>query len=133
MRVFIGGEQFGHVREAFRRRGHYAYSCDLNPTRDGSPLPIGEHAAPAGAVSGWRAMGHHPDCTYFTNSAAWAYCDPDLDRFGIADDAGFVAPNVTGAVHGRHIRNLANRDPAQCRIPSAHLSRVSICSLTLNF
>jgi hypothetical protein len=61
-------------------------------------------------------MGHHPDCTYFTNSAAWAYCDPDLDCFGIADDAGFVAPNVTGAVHGRHIRNLANRDPAQCRI-----------------
>jgi hypothetical protein len=35
-------------------------------------------------------MRHHPDCTYFTNSAAWAYCDPDLDRFGIADDAGFA-------------------------------------------
>jgi hypothetical protein len=52
-----------------------------------------------------ECLGHHPDCTYFTNSATWAYCDPDLDRFGIADDAGFVAPNVTGAVHGRHIRN----------------------------
>lgn len=37
MRVLVGCEQFGHMREAFRRRGHDAWSCDLKPTRDGSP------------------------------------------------------------------------------------------------
>lgn len=40
MRVFIGMETSGRVREAMRRRGHEAVSCDLRPADDGSPHHI---------------------------------------------------------------------------------------------
>jgi hypothetical protein len=85
VRVLIGCEQFGHTREAFRRRGHYAYLCDLKPARNDSPFHLlGDvrrwlELAPDGEP--WDAAIFHPDCTYFTNSAAWAYCDPDFDRY----------------------------------------------------
>lgn len=32
MKVLIGCEMSGRVREAFRKRGHDAYSCDLLPS-----------------------------------------------------------------------------------------------------
>lgn len=37
MRVLVGCEFSGVVREAFRHRGHDAWSCDLLPPEDGSP------------------------------------------------------------------------------------------------
>lgn len=80
MRVLIGCEQFGHMREAFRRRGWDAWSCDLEPARDGSPyhlqcdvLSVLDH--------GWDLGIFHPDCTYLTCSAEWAYNDPDFERY----------------------------------------------------
>lgn len=36
MRVLIGCESSGTIREAFRKRGHDAWSCDLLPADDGS-------------------------------------------------------------------------------------------------
>jgi len=36
MRVLVACEYSGRVREAFRRRGHDAWSCDLLPAEDGS-------------------------------------------------------------------------------------------------
>lgn len=79
MRVLIGCEQFGHTRAAFRRRGHLAWSCDLMPARDGSRFHLqGDvrrflERAPDGEP--WDLAIFHPDCTYFTNSAAWAFKD----------------------------------------------------------
>lgn len=40
MRVLIACEFSGVVREAFRKRGHDAWSCDLRPAKDGSPYHI---------------------------------------------------------------------------------------------
>ena len=37
MRVLVGCEYSGRVRQAFRDRGHDAWSCDLLPSEDGSP------------------------------------------------------------------------------------------------
>ena len=34
MRVLVGYESSGVVREAFRARGHDAWSCDLQPADD---------------------------------------------------------------------------------------------------
>lgn len=80
MRVLIGCEQFGKVREAFRARGYDAWSCDLKPTRDGSPFHFhGDVLSVLG--NGWDLAIFHPDCTYLTNSAEWAYKDPDFDRY----------------------------------------------------
>lgn len=40
MRVLVACEYSGRVREAFRARGHDAWSCDLLPSEDGSPFHI---------------------------------------------------------------------------------------------
>lgn len=40
MRILIGCEYSGRVREAFRALGHDAWSCDLLPAEDDSPHHI---------------------------------------------------------------------------------------------
>lgn len=73
MKVLIACERFGVIRDAFIKAGHDAMSCDLVDT-----LAPGPHYA--GDVrdilnDGWDLMIAHPDCTYLTNSAAWAFGD----------------------------------------------------------
>lgn len=71
MRVLIACEHSGTVREAFRARGHDAYSCDLLPASDNSPNHIQCNVL-ALLPRGWDLLIAHPPCTYLTNSAARA-------------------------------------------------------------
>lgn len=67
MRCLIACEYSGRVREAFRRRGHDAWSCDLLDAEDGSPHHIkGDVMALLGR--GWDLMVAHPPCTYLSVS-----------------------------------------------------------------
>lgn len=80
MRVLIGCERFGRVRDAFRARGHDAWSCDLAPDINNSPYHL--HCDVLTVLgNGWDLGIFHPDCTYFVNSAAWAFRDPDYERW----------------------------------------------------
>ena len=68
MRVLIACEFSGIVREAFKKRGHYAMSCDLL-----SSEIEGNHYC--GNVldvlnEGWDLMIGHPPCTYLSNAGA---------------------------------------------------------------
>ena len=74
MRVLIGCERFGKVRDAFRARGHDAWSCDTAPDVAGSPFHIQDDVRNV-VGRGWDLGIFHPDCTFLTNSAAWAYGD----------------------------------------------------------
>ena len=77
MKVLVACEFSGIVRDAFIRRGHIAYSCDLLPD-----LPNGEcsQAHLQGDVltwfdfQRWDMMIAHPPCTYLSVSGArwWA-------------------------------------------------------------
>jgi len=51
LKVLVGCERSGVVREAFRRRGHLAVSCDLEPAEDGGPHIIGDVIADAFAAT----------------------------------------------------------------------------------
>lgn len=69
MRVLIACEFSGVVREAFRKKGHDAWSCDLLPADDGSPYHIqGDVLKELGR--GWDLMIAHPPCTYLAVSGA---------------------------------------------------------------
>lgn len=64
MRVLIGCEESGVSRRAFRERGHEAYSCDLQPARDGSEFHYQcDIGSLIGAHFGWDLVILHPDCT----------------------------------------------------------------------
>ena len=117
--VFIGMETSGELRRRFQALGFETYSCDLLPSEDGGEamaysaegLPLGRHLV--GDV--FETLDHlyssdlwpvlaifHPTCTYLTNSAAWAYKDPDFARYPGAGYHQKVKPGtLTGAARRR--------------------------------
>lgn len=74
MRVLIACEYSGVVREAFRAKGHEAWSCDLLPAEDGSRYHVqGDVLALLSCAYSkmphtWDLMIAHPPCTYLCNS-----------------------------------------------------------------
>ena len=72
MRILIACEESGVVREAFNKKGHDVWSCDILPTS----IP-GQHIQ--GDVleilnDDWDMMIAHPPCTYLSNSGvSWLY------------------------------------------------------------
>lgn len=81
MKVLVACEYSGRVREAFRHKGHDAWSCDLLPSEDNSPHHF------QGDVfeiinQDWDMMIAHPPCTYLAVSGMhWTtrgYRDPRL-------------------------------------------------------
>lgn len=78
MKVLIGCEFSGTVRDAFAALGHDAWSCDILPTErpgnhyQGDLLDIIEN--------GWDLLIAHPPCTYLSNSGvSWLY--KNFDRW----------------------------------------------------
>lgn len=68
MKVLVACEFSGVVREAFKAKGHDAWSCDLLPTE----IP-GQHIQDDvlnHLDQGWDLMIAHPPCTYLSNAGA---------------------------------------------------------------
>lgn len=73
MKILIACEFSGIVREAFRKRGHDAWSCDLLPSEIPSPYHIQDDVLNH-LDEGWDLMVAHPPCTYLSNSGVrWLY------------------------------------------------------------
>ena len=71
MRVLVACEYSGTVRDAFRRKGHDAWSCDILPT---DADPTYHHCGDVLEILGddWDMMIAHPPCTDLAVSgAAW--------------------------------------------------------------
>jgi site-specific DNA-cytosine methylase len=70
----VACEFSGTVREAFLRRGHDAWSCDLLPAEDGSNRHYqGDVLEILG--DGWNLMVAHPPCTHLSVSGARWFAD----------------------------------------------------------
>lgn len=84
MRVLVACEFSGVVREAFRTKGHDAWSCDLLPALDNSPyhfqIPVYDLLEDERVVGeGFDLIIAHPPCTYLTVAGNRYYADrPDL-------------------------------------------------------
>jgi len=119
-RVFIGMETSGMTRRAFERAGHEVISCDLLPSQDGVGWYISwvkDEVTPRICIKGhiigdvfavlqmlaafgWRPdfALFHPDCTYLTISATWAFNDPDFQRWpGVGYHQRVKPGTLTGA------------------------------------
>lgn len=71
MKVLVGCEYSGRVRDAFLARGHDAMSCDLLPTERPGPHYQGDVRDVLG--DGWDLAVFHPPCTYLTAAGARFY------------------------------------------------------------
>jgi len=69
MRVLIACEYSGRVRDAFRRHGHDAWSCDL---LECEADPRWHYQAPVEDLmaNGWDLMVAHPPCTHLAVSGS---------------------------------------------------------------
>lgn len=67
-RVIVGCECSGRVREALRRRGVDAVSCDTQPAEDGSKHHIRGDVFDAIDSGEWVGAIFHPVCTYLSLS-----------------------------------------------------------------
>lgn len=70
MRVLVGCEYSGRVRQAFREMGHEAWSCDLLESEDASPYHKVQDAIRAAYSGAWDLMIAFPPCTRLTNAGA---------------------------------------------------------------
>lgn len=83
MRVLVACEFSGIVRNAFRKRGHLAYSCDILPPEDASPYHLQGDVfqiltEPPFHI--WDLMIAHPPCTHLAVSGARWFKDKKTEQ-----------------------------------------------------
>lgn len=72
MKILVACEFSGIVRDAFSRKGHDTWSCDIIPTESELTKQEGKHIQDdvlKHLDDGWDMMIAHPPCTYLTTSA----------------------------------------------------------------
>lgn len=87
MRVLVACEYSATVRDAFRARGHDAWSCDLLPTEGDPRWHIQGDALQAAYSMHWDLMIAHPPCTHLAVSGARWFKDKSQEQ---ADALCFV-------------------------------------------
>jgi hypothetical protein len=70
VRVLVACEFSGVVREAFRKRGHDAWSCDFKPPEDGSLFHFQCDVVEALTARHWDMLIAFPPCTHLCSSGA---------------------------------------------------------------
>jgi len=92
MNVLVACEFSGIVRDAFRKRGHNAYSCDILPCEGSQEFHFQEDIIRLLLmdVMPWDLMIAHPPCTYLATCQTWR-CNRDPERAKKRDAAvGFA-------------------------------------------
>lgn len=80
MKVLVACEYSGRVRDAFRARGHNAWSCDLLPTESSEGIHYQGDIFDI-AYDGWDLLIAHPPCTYLCVSGLhWNKRDPSREQ-----------------------------------------------------
>lgn len=113
MKVLIACEESGVVREAFKKKGHDAWSCDILPTA----IP-GQHIQ--GDVldildDGWDMMIAHPPCTHLSNAGArFLYPKGELNKDRLK--LGMEAKELFMALYNAPIPKIVVENPIPSRI-----------------
>lgn len=80
-KILIGYSACQLTRAAFEAHGHDVWTCDRLPARGESPKHFQCDIWEVAALPGWDFGLFHPMCTVLTTSSAWAFFDPDFDRY----------------------------------------------------
>lgn len=76
MKILVACEFSGTVRDAFRKRGHDAVSCDIMEGEGDGPHYQGD-VRDVLFDTDWDMVIAHPPCTYLANSGvSWLHKDP---------------------------------------------------------
>ena len=115
MRVLIACEYSGTVRDAFRSRGHDAWSCDLLPCDADPAFHIQGDVLPL-LNQEWDLLIAHPPCTYMTNSGV-CHLHTDPTRWAKLDEAArFFKAFIDAPIKRKAIENPIMHKYARERI-----------------
>jgi site-specific DNA-cytosine methylase len=84
MKVLVACEYSGRVREAFRKLGHDAWSCDLLESEDNSQYHLQKDVFEV-INQGWDLMIAHPPCTHLAVSGARHFAEKQ--KSGVQQEA----------------------------------------------
>jgi len=70
LKILIACEFSGVLRNEFRKLGHDAFSCDIEPSDDNSPYHYQCDVRNVINAYQWDLMIAHPPCTYLSNAGA---------------------------------------------------------------
>lgn len=134
MKIFIGMETSGQMRRRLIARGHWVISCDRLPSDDlafdMTPLEAVQERRYGhicgdvfGTLKGLSILGwvpdraiFHPTCTMHTVAAAWAFSEPDFDRYpGVGYHQKVKPETLTGQARYA-ARDLAEADLERIRL-----------------
>lgn len=124
MKVLIACEYSGRTRQAFRDRGHDAWSCDLLPSEDRSEHHIIGNVESL-LVERWDLLIAHPPCTRLCNSGVrwlhernlWEDLKEAAAFFKLFLDANVPRIAIENPVMHGHARELIGRGPDFCVQP----------------
>ena len=80
MKILIGCEYSGRVRQAFRDLGHDAWSCDLLDSDDDSPHHLKEDVLNVIHWNNWDMAIFFPPCTHLASSGARWFKDKQEEQ-----------------------------------------------------
>ena len=137
MKVLVACEYSGTVRDAFRKLGHDAWSCDLLPT-DSNPEYHFQCDVREILNNGWDMMIAHPECTYLTNSGvSWLYKDINrwfklfegAEFFKLMLNADIPKIAVENPIQHKYARKIIEQDYSQIIQPwmFGHMERKATC------
>lgn len=105
MRWLIGYSRCSFTRAALEAGGAEVWTCDLLPSDH--PRHIQADVWTIAEQPGWDRGIFHPMCTYLTCSAAWAFNDPDFDRYPGVGYHQRVKPGTLTGIMRRLSRDFA--------------------------
>lgn len=79
MKVLVACEYSGRVREAFRKKGHDVWSCDILPAEDNSKYHIQQDVRDI-LSDRWDMLIAHPPCTHLAVSGARWFKDKQEEQ-----------------------------------------------------
>lgn len=132
MNVLVACEESQRVCEAFRKRGHIAWSCDIQPCSGGYPewhikgdcIPLlnGNVSFTTEAGGGqtqngrWDLIIAHPPCTYLSNAGACRLYphkgEMDMERYR----KGLEAKEFFMTIWGANCPKIAIENPVSCKV-----------------
>jgi hypothetical protein len=138
MKVLVACEYSATVRDAFRAKGHDAWSCDLLPTDGDARWHVqGDVLSLLG--DGWDLLIAHPPCTYMTNSGVchlhknpdrWAELDKAAEFFRALWDAPVPAVAIENPIMHKYAKErIGGMRQAQTIQPYqfGHLEQKATC------
>lgn len=80
-RILIGYSRCSITRKAFEAHGHEVWTCDLLAVDGCNNRHIQSDIWDVLLYQKWDMAVLHPMCTYLTVSGAWAFSDPDYEKY----------------------------------------------------